>query len=158
MQIGISFEPDLIGVMSQFSQFDGILKKHLAIATEKSAGKIGDFQINYMWAEFKDPTGPLEDSVSVRMVHDYMAWIGPDPGQAASVYAWRRDRGFVGKFDSLGRGPYSDLGIRYAEASILDVDVLMTVSEYYVEAIHNAWIECIGSIPPGAGAFVNYSG
>lgn len=158
MQIGISFEPDLIGVMSQFSGFDAILKKHIAIATEKSAGKIGDFQVQYMWSEFQNPTGPLEDSVSVRMVTEYLAWIGPDPGDPASAYAWRRDRGYVGQYDVLGRGPYSDLGIRYAEASILDVDTLMFVSECYIEAVHNAWAETMGRIPPGAGALVNYSG
>lgn len=150
--MNINFEPDLIGVMSQFQQFDDILKKHIAIATEKAASKIGSFQVDYMWANFKDPKGPLEEAVGVRIVHEYMAWIGPDPGEAASVYAWRRDRGFVGKFDSLGRGPFTDIGIRYAEESILDDAVLFDVAEQYIEAIYAAWEECIGALPQGTSA------
>lgn len=148
--VGLFFQPDLIGVMSQFSQFDGILKKHLAIATGKSAGLIGDFQVQYMWANFHDPTGPLEDSVSVRMVSEYMAFIGPDPGEAASVYAARRNWGFSGMTDILGRFFSYDPGIYYAEESIEDIDTLQQIAEIYTEAVYAAWQECIGTIPDGA--------
>src|SRR6185503_7194419 len=135
----ISFQPDLIGVMSQFSQFEGILKKHLATATEKSAGAIGDMQVTLMWAQFHDPQGPLEDSVSVRMQSEYLAWIGPDPSEAASVYAARRDRGFSGMTDAAGRFFPHDPGIYYAEDSIKDPNVLLEVSQNYIEAVYAAW-------------------
>lgn len=152
--MGLAFQPNLIGVMSQFSQFEATLRKHIATATETAAGVIGDFQVGYMWATFNDPTGPLEDSVGVRMQSEYLAWIGPDPSEAASVYAWRRDRGFSGMTDSAGRFFPWDPGIHYAEESIKDPNVLMHVAEIYTEAVYAAWQECIGNLPKGTSTMM----
>lgn len=150
--MNIGFQPNLIGAMSQFSQFDATLRKHLANATEKAGGIIGDFQVEYMWANFKDPTGPLEDSVEVSLLTEYEAWIGPNAGMP---YEWRRDRGFVGQFDVLGRGPFSDIGIYYAEQSIQDDATLLSVADAYIEAVYAAWNECVGNIPGGQSSMVS---
>lgn len=140
--MAISFQPDLIGVMSQFSQFHETLRKHIANATERSASRIGDGMIAHM--DFQNPTGQLEDSVAVVMQSEYMAWIGsPLP------YSWRRDRGFSGKTDSLGRYYEHDPGMFYAEVALDDTDVLLDVAQNYIEEIYRAWEECIGNLPKG---------
>lgn len=153
--MGLSFQPNLLGVMSQFSQFQDTLKKHIATATETAGGIIGEEQVQFMWATFNNPQGPLEDSVGVRMQSEYLAWIGPDPGEAASVYAWRRDRGFSGMVDSLGRLSVYDPGIEYAEESIANPNVLQQVAEIYTEAVYAAWQECIGNLPQGTSTMMS---
>ncbi|HET8910673.1 MAG TPA: hypothetical protein VFN23_04370, partial [Ktedonobacteraceae bacterium] len=146
--MAISFQPDLIGVMSQFSQFEATLKKHIAIATEKSAGRLGDQMIEHM--TFVNPTGQLADSIEVQMQSEYLAWVGsPLP------YSWRRDRGFSGMTDSLGRFYPHDPGVLYAEYALESEAMLQDIASNYVEAIFAAWQECIGNLPGGTAAFVS---
>lgn len=147
MKLGIAFQPDLLGVMSQFSQFDDILKKHLATATEKSAGRIGDNMVSFMWTHFNDPTGPLEDSVSMQIQNEYMAYIGP-----TLIYGPRRNWGFSGMTDAAGRFFAYDPGILYAESTLNDTSVLLDVAGNYIEAVQAAWQECIGALPQGSSA------
>ena len=149
--MSLSFQPDLIGVMSQFSQFQGTLKKHIATATEKAAGVIGDQQVAEMWMNFQNPTGNLEDSVGVEMQSEYMAYIGPQD----VAYSWRRDRGFSGMTDSLGRYFPNDPGIYYAEYSISDPATLQAIAEIYTEEIYAAWQECIGNVPANTATFMS---
>lgn len=147
--ISIGFQPDLIGVMSQFSQFHETLKKHIANATEKSAGRIGDQMITFMDWFFINPTGALAESVSVEMQSEYMAYVGP-----TLPYAWRRDRGFSGMTDSLGRFYPLDPGIFYAELTLDDSGTLFDVAQNYIDEIYKAWEECIGNLPQGTNAIM----
>ena len=147
--IGIGFQPDLIGVMSQFSQFQDTLKKHLATATEKSAGAIGNAMIDDMNQYFQNSTGKLAGSVNVAMLTEYLAYIYVD-----EPYAWRRDRGFSGMTDSLGRFYPHDPGIYYAEFAISDEDNLQEIAGYYIDAVYGAWQECIGNLPSGTTAMI----
>ncbi len=151
MYLGLSFQPDLLGVMSQLNEFQGTLTKHLAIATEKAAGVIGDQQVAEMWMNFQNPTGNLADSVGVQMSSEYLAYIGPE----GVPYAWRRDRGFSGMTDRLGRYYPHDPGIFYAEYSISDPETLQAIAEIYTEAIYAAWQEAVGSLPQGQAAFMS---
>lgn len=144
--VGISFQPDLLGIMSQFSQFEATLKKHIATATEKSAGLIGEGIQGYM--DFKNPSGDLEDSVEVQMQSEYMAYIG-----SALPYAHRREWSFKGP-DSLGRLFPNDPATHMGRKAIKDGSVLMGVIENYIEAVYAAWQECIGNLPPGTTTFL----
>ncbi len=146
-QIALAFQPNLLGVMSQFSQFAGILDKYIATATEKSAGLIGTAgQGNMHW---KNPTGELYDSIEVQMQNPYLAYIGSN-----LPYAWRRERGFSGMTDSLGRFYPNDPGQYYMEIAINDTTVLQEVAEIYIQAVYDAWGEAVGSIPPGSMVMV----
>lgn len=148
--MGLSFQSNLLGVMSQFSQFQETLKKHIATATETAAGVIGEAQVTDMWATFNDPTGPLEDSVSVELQNEYLAWIGP-----TLIYGPRRNWGFSGMTDSAGRFFPWDPGIYYAEFSITDTNTLMQIAEIYTEAVYAAWQECIGNLPKNTSTMMS---
>jgi hypothetical protein len=147
MQVGISFQPDLLGVMSQFKGFDAVLRKHIATATEKSAGLVGTGIQGYM--DFMHPNGDLEESVEVRMQNEYVAWIG-----SALPYAHRREWSFKGP-DSLGRMFPNDPATHMGRKAIKDSSVLMGVIENYIEAVYAAWTETMGRLPPGTAAFLS---
>lgn len=147
MQVGISFQPDLLGVMSQFSGFDTVLRKHIATATEKSAGLVGTGIQGYM--DFMHPSGALEESVEVRLQSEYVAWIG-----SALPCAHRREWSFKGP-DSLGRLFPNDPATHMAGKAIKDSSVLMGVIENYIEAVYAAWEETMGKLPPGTATFLS---
>lgn len=143
----IGFQPDLIGIMSQFRQFDGVLTKHIATATEKSAGLVATGIQGYM--DFMNPTGALEESVEVRMQSEYVAWIG-----SALPYAHRREWSFQGP-DSLGRMFWHDPATHMARRALKDGSVLLGVIQHYIEAVYAAWQECVGALPPGTATFLS---
>lgn len=147
MDIGISFQPDLISVMSQFNQFDQILKKHIALATGKAAALIGTTGQGYM--DFKNPTGVLEGSVEVQMQSEYLAWIG-----SPVEYAHRREFSFAGP-DSLGRMFPNDPAMLMFTHALEDQSMLLEISNIYIEEVQAAWMEAIGNLPPGSAAFVS---
>ena len=145
MKLGIAFEPNLLGVISQFSQFQATLTKHISTATEKSAGAIGDAGIaNMHWI---NPTGALEGSIGVVMNDPYNAYIG-----TPLIYGPRREWGFEGP-DSLGR-VFNDPGAFFFTFALEDSALLEEVAGYYIDAIYKTWTECIGNLPSGAAAYV----
>lgn len=146
MQMGIAFQPDLLGVMSQFSGFDAVLKKHIATATEKSAALIGTTGQGNM--NFMNPSGVLHDSIEVRMQSEYEAWTG-----SAVVYAHRREFSFQGP-DSLGRMFPNDPAMLMFTHALEDETMLLEVASNYIEAVYAAWNECMGKLPPGTMASV----
>lgn len=147
--VAISFQPDLVAVMSQFSQFHETLKKHIAFATEKSGSRLGDQMIEQMTFVNNSPGG-LKDSVGVEMKSEYLAWIGsPLP------YSWRRDRGFSGMTDSLGRFYPDDPGVLYAENALESESMLLDIATIYIDEVFAAWQECIGNLPSGVAAFAS---
>jgi hypothetical protein len=144
--LSIGFQPDLLGIMSQFSQFEATLKKYMAIATEKSAGLVATGIQGYM--DFMNPSGVLEESVEVRLQSEYRAWIG-----SALPYAHRREWSFKGP-DSLGRMFWHDPATHMARKALKDSSVLMGVIENYIEAVYAAWQDCVGALPPGTATFL----
>lgn len=145
--IGIAFQPDLIGIMSQFSRFEATLKKHIATATEKSGGLIAEGIQGYM--DFQNPTGALEESVEVQLQSEYLAYIG-----SALPYAHRREWSFR-EADSLGRVSPNDPATHMARKAIKDSSVLTGVIDNYIEAVYGAWEECVGKLPPGTATFLS---
>jgi hypothetical protein len=73
----------------------------------------------YMWATFINPTGPLEDAFEKDIEGTNGILSNP------MAYAWRRNDGFVGMVDSLGRIG-TDIGIHYMEFAL-------QISEPFIE-------------------------
>lgn len=131
--------------MRGFDSFESTLKKHVATAVEKSAGRVGDEMIKFMDWFFINPTGALAGSVGVDMLDEYSGTVGP-----TLAYSWRRDRGFSGKTDSLGRYYPLDPGIFYAELAIQDAATLLEVTGNFGDAVLKTWEELMGSMPQAA--------
>ena len=86
---------------------------------------------NFMWTDFQNPTGDLEDSLEENMYGPYEGWMGSE-----SPYARRRNWGFTGMTDSLGRYFPWDGGIAYMERAI--ADQFVEIWGFYERAFYQA--------------------
>lgn len=147
MQLALAFQPNLLGVLAQFSQFDATLKKYLATATERGASYILDKGVaNQHW---QNPRPVLQDSFGVVMLDYKSALIGsPEP------HARRREFGFTGMTDSLGRFYPHDPGAFFMTEAIADENTLLDVAQAYIDAIYGAWNELVGALPAGTSVAV----
>jgi hypothetical protein len=88
----------------------------------------------YMWATFKNPTGPLEDAVQVDVIDASSGMVFNE-----SPYAWRREEGFSGMTDSLGRFFPSDSGIHYFATTLAqDAD---QIEQRFAQAMQAAFTD-----------------
>ena len=115
------------------SSFRGTYEMFLEQAGLESLQALHLSAENYMWTTFMNPTGPLEDSLQEQMETPYRGWMGSD-----SPYARRRNWGFSGMTDSLGRYYPDDPGIEYMEYAI--TDMTPEITGYYIKAINSALV------------------
>ncbi len=104
----LSFDSKTLRTIERIAGFEAVLEPQLK---EEMQGIVDLLQIeskNYMWGKFKNPTGPLEDSVQTEVQSAYLGRVYSD-----SPYAWRREEGFSGKTDALGRFYAEDPGIHF---------------------------------------------
>ncbi|MGH7748879.1 MAG: hypothetical protein ACREQ5_29570 [Candidatus Dormibacteria bacterium] len=101
-------------------EFDGIFEPALSKATSLSLDGIESAAQTYMWGTFINPTGPLEDAFE-KSIEDGIGVLAN-----TSPYALRRNDGFSGMTDSLGRYYPSDPGIHYMEFAL-------QISEPFIE-------------------------
>lgn len=103
-------------------------------AMSDSLAGIENTVTNYMYATFKNPQGDLEGA--------WQQTITPGKGGIEGAlanplpYAWRRDRGFSGRTDSLGRYFANDPGIEYAEYA-LDAETPNVLARF-LQATHDS--------------------
>lgn len=103
--------------LQKFAGWQMVLRRNLGAAFKDSVEKkLQPTAASYMFAHFQNPTGALEDNFS----YSYAAIAGGV--QAAlindSPYAWRREEGFSGMTDSLGRYYANDPGIHYMQYTL----------------------------------------
>lgn len=138
--LAFAFSPDILGVLSQFSRFEATLQTYIAAATEDSALVIAVTGQGYM--DFMNPTGQLYSSIEIIQQDASHAFIGsPLP------YARRREWGFSGMTDSLGRFYPNDPGTYFFTNALKDESMLQEVAQIYIEAIYSAWNELVGKLP-----------
>lgn len=147
--LALAFQPNLLGVLSQFSQFDATVRKYIGQATTRSAARLHLGMLENTDRLFVNPTGQLASTINEVIVTEYLAHINVE-----SPYAWRRERGFSGMTDSLGRFYPHDPGVYYAQTTIEEEDVLQDVAVEYIHAIYSAWNELVGSLPGGTSVAV----
>lgn len=112
-----SFRPTFEGFLTQ-AGLDSLRALHMSAE-------------HFMWTTFMNPTGPLEESLMEQMTSPYEGWMGAD-----SPYGRRRDWGFSGMTDSLGRYYPNDPGIYYLEHAI--DDMTPEIIGYYQRAFYQA--------------------
>jgi hypothetical protein len=88
-------------------------QKYFRIAMGETLDELEYYAQEWMWAKFENPQGPLEDAFEKAVYGPREAEIdNPMP------YAWRREKGFTGMTDSLGRYFAWDGGIAYISMAI----------------------------------------
>lgn len=133
------FDGSSLLTIEHMATFDAAVQGPLYAAGVASLARLEMEAYTYMWATFQNPTGPLEDSLGHQMEGPYQGWMGTD-----SAYGRRRNWGFSGLTDSLGRYYPNDPGIEYMEHSIIysSADIIA----YYQTAV-NQTVADLGGVP-----------
>ena len=111
----IQFDPASLGRIKNLLEFDLLLYENFKIAMGESLDDLEGAAQDRMWSEFMNPQGALEDAFE----KDVYGWDEAELSNP-SPYAFRRNYGFSGMTDSLGRFFRYDWGIAYMEGAIVD--------------------------------------
>jgi hypothetical protein len=134
----VSFDATSLQTVERFAGFQGFFDMRLYEAGEASLEALNREAYSYMWSTFMNPTGPLEDSLGFEMETPYQGWMGTD-----SAYGRRRNWGFSGMTDALGRTYPNDPGIEYMEHSI--TYTAAEIIGYYKTAIDKTVLDLGGT-------------
>lgn len=131
-----------LGLVAKLAGFKEVLDAELLTATSQSLDALENEAVDYMYATFINPQGPLEGAfyqvIEMGASSIEGRLINPSPA------AWRRERGFSGMTDSLGRFYPHDPGIAYMEHS-LNAQI-PTIEHYFSDAVGRT-ITAMGGIP-----------
>lgn len=109
----LTWSSDSLRQILELEEFNGLLEPELEVAMKEIVASFQSDAQAYMWGNFKNPQGDLEDSLQTDVPTPYMGVIWTD-----SPYAWRREEGFSGMTDSLGRFYADDPGIHYMSKTL----------------------------------------
>jgi hypothetical protein len=113
MDIFIDYDPASLAKIKNILGFNTALLAELEKAMADSLRDLRYHAESYMYAEFQNPEGRLEDAFEEHVYGPFTSeLINPLP------YAWRRNEGFTGMTDSIGRTYSYDPGIRYMQEAI----------------------------------------
>ena len=112
---------------ARMANFETLLYPNLTIAMGESLDDIEFHAQEWMYGHFMNPLGPLEEAFTKHVYGGYSAELWND-----LPYAQRRNYGFSGMYDSLGRFYPYDPGIAWAENAVAnsyyDVDLNFKVA------------------------------
>lgn len=117
-----------------------VLIPGLITPMSQSLDAMENFAVGYMYSTFNFPQGPLEEA--------FYQVITPGSDTLTGelinpmIYAWRREMGFSGMTDSIGRYFPSDPGIDYMWTTLNNMGVLTQVFNNF----YNGLALSIGSI------------
>ncbi len=125
----ISMDKESLRRIKNLVEFEQILQKRLRTAMELSLDELDTQAAKNMEAGFKNPTGDLRWSLTPKVHSPFEAELFTE-----SPYAWRREEGFSGMTDSLGRYYAHDPGIHYmAEAIDFGKDTVQEIFQLEVD-------------------------
>ena len=107
------FDEASLRTVARFAEFQGFYEMRRYDAGQASLEALQREAVEYMDARFMNPTGQLADSLEAQMLTPYEGQLGTN-----MPYARRREWGFSGMTDALGRYYPNDPGIGYMEAAI----------------------------------------
>lgn len=118
--LGASLDAASMVGVERMLAFGDYLDPHITQAIDLSLDGIISAAQTYMWATFINPTGPLENAFEkdIEGANGVLSNAMP--------YAWRRNEGFSGMTDVMGRFYPWDPGIHYMEFAL-------QISEPFVE-------------------------
>lgn len=122
------FTPDLL---NNAQWVHSSLEQLVGMAIEDGLKRLQDQASLMAFDRFQHPTGALESHFGGEITNWNFPAISGDMFND-SEYAWRRDRGFSGMTDSLGRFYPNDPGVEYME------DVLTAETDWIVARVKRA--------------------
>jgi hypothetical protein len=109
----LQFDPASVARIAKIAEFETILRLNFLLAMQDSLDNLETAAQGEMWSMFLNPSGQLEDAFEKTVYGPYKAALSnPLP------YAWRREMGFSGMTDSLGRFFPNDPGIAFMHTAI----------------------------------------
>lgn len=128
----LSFDPGSLSKITHLIGFEALLNPEITAALTQSGELLVTTAQTNTWSVFANPTGALAGSI-------YFYVISPmEVAVAVGVpYGRRREYGFSGMTDSLGRHFINDPGKPYLQPA-LDTDSPL-VQELMTTAVYNAW-------------------
>lgn len=141
-----------LAVAARLGLLGTVLMSSLGAATKQSLDNLEMHAQNYMYSNFeynpRPPTNQLEEGFTQTLTST------PDTitGQLINpvVYAWRRDRGFTGMTDSLGRtyalDPVNASSMYYMENTLKDPTNLTEIRNLFVDTL-DALLLSVSGVP-----------
>ncbi len=137
MLLDIAFDPGSMASISRLLSFDVMLEEEMAPSMDEAGQIVTEAAQANTWTAFQHPTGPLAASIEHVMVSPMEVGIS-----VGVPYGFRREYGFVGMTDSLGRVG-TDPAEPYAGPALdANADKVMQLME---EAIARTWIRIGGA-------------
>jgi len=113
MLFDIRFDPASMETIGRMALFDVFLAEEMAPVMEEAGKLVTEAAQGNTWRVFAHPTGELAGSLAPELISPF------EVGMVAGVpYAWRRERGFSGMTDSLGRYFANDPAKPYAQPAL----------------------------------------
>jgi hypothetical protein len=114
-QFAMSFDPASMSEIAQFAGFQAYLSEEVQGAMTEAGQLLAEAAAARTWVVFANPSGRLAGSIMPVLDSPYEVQIGSD-----LPYARRREYGFSGKTDSLGRHYANDPGKPYFGPALED--------------------------------------
>jgi hypothetical protein len=118
MSMQFAFDAFTLAEIAALAQFPAYVGLEVDAALFEGAKIFAQAAIDNTWRDFKNPTGVLaSDIVALMEAHFQSAVTSGVP------YAWRREEGFSGQTDALGRFYPYDPGIHYMQNAFDDKEL-----------------------------------
>ena len=137
VSINLGFDAASLERLSRLTEFDMMLALFFGEAMATSLDELEAASQAMMAAGFKNPTGVLETAFRKRVSNPFRAILGN-----YLPYAQRRNYGFSGMTDSLGRFYPHDPGIEWAEGAV------EMATPYVEEIFRKAVLDAIAEVTP----------
>jgi|SRR5579883_1470448 hypothetical protein len=108
---------DATALEGKLARWAAVREPFLVDATSKSLDVVQNTAVNYMYAKFKNPQGPLEEDYWTQTITPQTDGVEGKLENSAP-YAWRREKGFSNQTDALGRYFSDDPGIGYMKFAL----------------------------------------
>ena len=109
----VALDPASVAAAARIADFEVMLLPNLKTAMSESLDELEYQAVDWMDSHFMNPTGQLESTWDKSVYGPYLAEI-----ENTSPYGQRRNYGFSGMTDALGRYYPLDPGIAWAENAV----------------------------------------
>lgn len=107
-----AWDPSLVALINKFAAFSPLMQAQMAVAMARIGSHLVTVTRGNM--HWKNPTGALSGSIHVASTDATQVVVGTD-----LPYGWRREKGYTGMTDRLGRFYRYDPGQYYMTKALI---------------------------------------